>query len=144
MARSGEKGMTLLEMLIVTTVIGILAMIAFPKFASLLRKSEEGATKGNLGALRSAVRIYYADMEGQYPGDLNSLAQGSKYIAAIPSAKVTAYHPTRSDVLAVPDTAGMDDANGWAYVNASGDAKYGEVFVNCTHTDTIGSVWTSY
>ena len=53
--------------MIVVAIIGILAAIAIPKFADLIRKSQEGATKGSLGALRSALTIYYGDMEGVYP-----------------------------------------------------------------------------
>jgi len=70
MQPSTKTGFTLIELMIVVAIIGILAAIAIPKFASLLRKSNEGACKGNLGALRSALSIYYGDMEGQYPDSL--------------------------------------------------------------------------
>ncbi|MDD5688057.1 MAG: prepilin-type N-terminal cleavage/methylation domain-containing protein [Elusimicrobia bacterium] len=62
-----KKGFTLIELMIVVAIIGILAAIAIPKFADLIRKSKEGATKGSLGALRSALTIYYGEMEGTYP-----------------------------------------------------------------------------
>jgi prepilin-type N-terminal cleavage/methylation domain-containing protein len=61
-----KSGFTLIELMIVVAIIGILASIAIPKFADLIRKSKEGATKGNLGSLRSALSIYYGDMEGTY------------------------------------------------------------------------------
>ena len=59
-------GFTLIELMIVVAIIGILATIAIPKFAGLIRKSSEGQTKGNLGALRSVVSIYYGENE-TYP-----------------------------------------------------------------------------
>ena len=62
-----KKGFTLIELMIVVAIIGILAAIAIPKFADLIRKSKEGATKGSLGALRSALTIYYGEQEGVYP-----------------------------------------------------------------------------
>ncbi|MDD5687697.1 MAG: prepilin-type N-terminal cleavage/methylation domain-containing protein [Elusimicrobia bacterium] len=62
-----NKGFTLIELMIVVAVIGILAAIAIPKFGNLLRTAKEGATKGSLGSIRSAITIYYGEMEGEYP-----------------------------------------------------------------------------
>lgn len=62
-----KKGFTLIELMIVVAIIGILAAIAIPKFADLIRKSKEGATKGSMGAMRSALTIYYGEQEGIYP-----------------------------------------------------------------------------
>lgn len=62
-----KKGFTLIELMIVVAIIGILAAIAIPKFADLIRKSKEGSTKGSMGALRSALTIYYGEQEGIYP-----------------------------------------------------------------------------
>src|SRR5947199_9410501 len=82
-----KKGFTLIELMIVVAIIGILAAIAIPKFAELIRKSGEGASKGNLGALRSAMSIYYGDLEGQYPATTDALTVGGKYLGQIPTAK---------------------------------------------------------
>lgn len=62
-----RTGFTLVELMIVVAIIGILAGIAIPRYMNFLQRSKEGATKGNLGALRSAINIYYADMEFYYP-----------------------------------------------------------------------------
>ena len=67
-----EFGLTLIELMIVVAIIGILAAVALPKFAQLIEKSREAATKGNLGALRSAVFIYYGDHEGVQPDTLDT------------------------------------------------------------------------
>lgn len=70
-----KKGFTLIELMIVVAIIGILAAIAIPKFADLIKKSKEGSTKGSLGALRSALTIYYGEQEGTYPvASLDALA----------------------------------------------------------------------
>ncbi|HAM36267.1 MAG TPA: general secretion pathway protein GspG [Elusimicrobia bacterium] len=139
--RFGASGFTLIELMIVVAIIGILAAIAIPKFAELIRKSSEGASKGNLGAIRSALSIYYGDMEGQYPTDLASLTIAGKYLTAVPVAKAPNYHSDSSVV--VPQTA-SNDGGGWSYNNTVGNANLGTVWVNCTHTDTKSSVWTMY
>jgi len=136
-----SRGFTLIELMIVVAIIGILAAIAIPKFAELIRKSSEGASKGNLGALRSALSIYYGDMEGQYPTDMPSLTVGGKYISAVPVAKAPNYHTDSSTVY---NQTASNNTGGWSYNNEVNNANQGTLWVNCTHTDTKGSVWTTY
>jgi prepilin-type N-terminal cleavage/methylation domain-containing protein len=140
MKRWAASGFTLIELMIVVAIIGILAAIAIPKFASLMRKSGEGASKGNLGAIRSALSIYYGDMEGQYPSVMSALTVNGKYLSALPVAKAPNYH---TDTSALQDPT-PNDGNGWAYDNVNTDANFGTVMVNCTHTDTKGTTWTQY
>ena len=143
--RKSSAGFTLIELMIVVAIIGILAAIAIPKFAELIRKSAEGASKGNLGALRSALSIYYGDMEGQYPTAISGLTIAGKYIAAIPRAKTPNYHSDTS--TEVDGSVAVDDAvntGQWAYDNIVGDTNMGNVLVGCTHTDTKGTIWTTY
>ena len=92
MTKSNKKGFTLIELMIVVAIIGILAAIAIPKFAELIRKSGEGASKGNLGSIRSSLSIYYGDMEGTYPSQIAALTIAGKYLGTIPVAKTPNYH----------------------------------------------------
>ena len=135
------SGFTLIELMIVVAIIGILAAIAIPKFANLIRKSGEGASKGNLGSIRSALSIYYGDMEGQYPADLASMTVAGKYLASVPVAKAPNYHTDASTLL---EATAITDASGWMYDNIVTDPNLGTLWVNCTHTDTKGTTWTTY
>ena len=142
MLRNLRKGFTLIELMIVVAIIGILAAIAIPKFASLIRKSSEGACKGSLGAIRASLSIYYGDMEGQYPTNLAAMTIAGKYLNPVPSARAPNYHADNS--VATEGASSSADGGGWLFNNLSGDANLGSVFVNCTHTDTKGSIWTTY
>ncbi len=141
-----ERGFTLIELMIVVAIIGILAAIAIPQFASLIAKSQEGAAKGSLGAVRSSLSIYYGDMEGVYPQDtLASLTTSGKYLAAIPSLTMPnnkTYSAGHGATSAVATSAG--DNGGWFYQNNSGLSTWGTVLVNCTHSDVKGSGWSAY
>ncbi|MFH2203754.1 MAG: type II secretion system protein, partial [Elusimicrobiota bacterium] len=112
--KKGRRGFTLIELMIVVAIIGILAAIAIPKFADLIRKSNEGATKGNLGSVRSALSIYYGDQEGTYPNTPAALTTGGDYLDQIPKAKTPNYHAD-GDTVALSQST--NDTGGWGYNN---------------------------
>lgn len=140
-----KKGFTLIELMIVVAIIGILAAIAIPRFADMLEKAREGATKGNLAAIRSAITIYYSEKEGLWPDDLTTAF--TSYLYPIPQVKCTRGTPQVGPSNAVtllndiPAGAGV----GWGYVTGPQGAIYqGNLFVNSTDNDTKGVSYTTY
>lgn len=153
-----SKGFTLIELMVVVVILGILAVVVAPRIPDLVKKAKEGATKGALSTLRSTLNIYYSDTEGLYPmapvsGNTPSRvledALVPKYIKAIPVVKAPTAHPTDSNNVYTYDTipSPVDEAStgfGWGYGSVYGSASYGNIIVNCQHTDTSGNYWYSY
>lgn len=116
------------------------AMIRVDANGEFLRKlagdQVRSGTLGSLGALRSAVTIYYSDTEGVFPENLSVLKP--KYLDEIPKAE-TGHHKTSAAVKVYKENAAVKDTGGWAYYPSRG-----EVSVGCTHEDGQGKVWSSY
>jgi len=138
-----QEAFTLIELMIVVAIIGILAAIAIPRFADLIRKAGEGQTQGNLGSVRSALEVYYGDLEGSYPDDPHTLTINGKYMAAFPALKTPNYHADSSNIH-YGTAGGGDDGAGYWYNNFPNTPNYGHMWVNCTDTDSKGTYWSSY
>jgi prepilin-type N-terminal cleavage/methylation domain-containing protein len=142
-----KRAFTLIELIIVVAIIGILAVIAIPRFADMIDKSKEGYTKGALSTLRSAVSVYYADNNGIYPSDdLTSLLAGHKYINVIPIVKIprTPHDTTALVAPGASTSTYITDAGGWAYVNNPSDKDWGMLAVNCSHLNIAGEPWSVF
>ena len=59
--KEGQKGFTLIELMIVIAIIGILAAIAIPQFVSYRQKGYNTDAKGELKSFYTACQAYYAD-----------------------------------------------------------------------------------
>lgn len=62
------KGFTLIELLIVVVIIGILAAIALPQFASTKEKAYDAAAKSDLRNLMTSQEAYFADAQTYWGG----------------------------------------------------------------------------
>ena len=59
--KKSEGGFTLIELLIVVAIIGILAAIAIPQFASYRQKAFNAAAQADLKTMRTSLEGYYTD-----------------------------------------------------------------------------------
>lgn len=127
------KGEILTTIAVFVACALLFAMVA-PYFSGLFRRSHEGALKARLADLRAVVERYRTSHGGQPPPSLDDLGELPPLwgrFAEIP-------HPQTPAAVLV-DGAGTADTGKWAYVVSSGT-----VFIDCTHTDHRGTVWSSY
>jgi type II secretion system protein G len=59
--REGERGFTLIELMIVVAIIAILAGILIPNFVNARSQAQTAACESNLRAIATALELYYAD-----------------------------------------------------------------------------------
>jgi general secretion pathway protein G len=69
-----QKGMTLLEIMIVMVIVGGLAAVLLPTVFSRLEKSKVNQSKLAMGQIATSLTLYYTDC-GKYPASLEALAQ---------------------------------------------------------------------
>lgn len=112
--------------------------VVWPAEATLIHRSGEGATKGNLSALRAALADAVA--RGPAPATLEGLAAVGGP-AHLPNVRVGyKQHPRTRDSVVLKDGVPTDSGK-WGYIVTASSAS---VIVDCTHTDSKGSTWTSY
>jgi type IV pilus assembly protein PilA len=80
----GQKGFTLIELMIVVAIIGILAAIAIPNFLQYQMKSRQSEAKTNLQAIKTSEVSFQAE-RGCYVGVVAEALQpipaaGTKYV----------------------------------------------------------------
>ena len=86
-SRRFRRGFTLIEMLIVVTIIGILVTLAQPSFNRAVTAAKEATLKENLFILRDVIDQFYAD-NTKYPTALTELVEKG-YIRQVPKDPIT-------------------------------------------------------
>jgi general secretion pathway protein G len=81
------RGWTLVELLIVISLISILATIGLASYRNSVTASKEAILKTDLFRMRDAIDQYYAD-KGEYPATLDALVSEG-YLRKIPDDPFT-------------------------------------------------------
>ena len=82
-----KLGFTLVELMVVLTVIALLLSVVVPDYVGRMKRAEEAVLQENLTVMRDALDKHYADA-GSYPGSLDDLVS-KRYLRAIPKDPFT-------------------------------------------------------
>ena len=96
-----SRGFTLVELLVVISLIVILAGLALVQYKNGVVRGQEATLKTDLFRMRDAIDQYYAD-KGKYPSALDSLVSEG-YLRKIPPDPFTQSTDTWQTVPAEPD-----------------------------------------
>ena len=71
--KGDQRGLTLVELMIVVTIIAVIAAVAIAVYQDIVKKSKLAADQGVVSSLRSAVAIYYGRSNGMFPASMTSV-----------------------------------------------------------------------
>ena len=113
--KRNQKGFTLIELMIVVAIIGILAAIAIPQFASYRQRAQDSAAKSALKNVATAQEDYYqqndtytsaiADLAGSFSPEpsVNLTLAGTNLTT---SWSATAFHTASSNTWTYSSSEG--------------------------------------
>ena len=82
-----KLGFTLIELMVVLTVIALLLSVVVPDYVGRMKRAEEAVLQENLTVMRDALDKHYADA-GRYPASLEDLVS-KRYLRSIPKDPFT-------------------------------------------------------
>lgn len=82
-----RKGFTLIELMIVMTIVGILASLSVPNYNRAVIRAREAVLRETLYSFRSTIDQFYAD-QGKYPDSLSELVE-KHYLRDMPTDPFT-------------------------------------------------------
>ena len=139
-----HKGFTLIELVVVMIILGILAVVAIPRFIDLTGQAKAEATKAALGAVRSTLSIVYgesaANANPSFPASLTADDFANKQL---PINKCNGQNGIDSTIASGSEPAGTATSatNGFWYVATGANAGRVGAYANASITpcsDTSG------
>lgn len=125
-----RRAFTLVEILIVVVILGILAAIVTPQFATATSQAQEVATLDQLTKLRRALAMYYANNASSWPNVTAGNGTWGELLSGgfMREAPVNSWVGSSSSKIVIlgntPDTA-WQSTHGWIFDAARGNVWAG-------------------
>lgn len=127
----GQKGFTLIELIIVIAIIAILAAVAIPNYLGFRDRANIAAAKESLGSLRTALEVYRADHNNYPTASNDSLLETA--LTSTSAAQPIAY-------IEPADWAKLEaNIAGWGTVSVGGN----DYTIQVTAKDRAGTTLTA-
>jgi prepilin-type N-terminal cleavage/methylation domain-containing protein len=112
--RTGTRGFTLVEMMVVVVVLGVLVSMGVPIFQQSLEQSRADVAGANLRAIWSAQRLYWLQNR-TYSPDLNTLLSASLIDPSLTTASAPySYQVANSSASWFTATATRSGSSTWS------------------------------
>jgi general secretion pathway protein G len=112
---SQARGFTLIEVIIVFTLIGILVGLAIPQFKYAPKRAREAVLKEDLFQIRKLIEQYFTD-KGKYPLSLQTLVDEG-YLKSIPIDPMTKTAETWVEVRETPSAEEIEPGKEFGIVD---------------------------
>ena len=114
----GERGYTLLELMIVVTIVAILATLAQPVWQESVTRAREASLKQTLFTMRDVLDQYRAD-RGKYPQAMEEVVSAG-YLRQMPSDPFTRSVTTWQEIPSESEGGVFDVHSGSSLVGTDG------------------------
>ena len=118
--KTGKRGFTILELMVVMSIIVTLATIGLVQYRQSVLVAKEAVLKDDLFKMKEAIDQYYAD-KNQYPATLEDLVSAG-YLRALPKDPFTRSESSWQAIPAEPDPNNPMAALGVYDVKSGSDA----------------------
>ena len=131
------KGFSLIELLVVISIIGVLAAVLVANFMGMRERARDAQKIQDLYAIKNALRMYYNDHQSyptcSDPGTCLNTAIGTSYMPSINGVGYTYSVATDGDsfILKVGLEAGAGDEDISSQAKCNVGTTYNKIFAVC-------------